>query len=936
MLLKCKMCGGDMQIEHIQNISVYTCEYCGSKITLPQLDNEQKIFRYNRASNFRLQNNYDEAREQFEKLFDFSMDDPEIYWSILLCRYGIEYVEDPKTGKRVPTCHRTLVSSIFDDDDYQSAIKYASDDAKALYESEAFEIDHIQKGILEFSQTADRYDIFICYKETDEFGDRTTDSLAAQALYDKLIDENYRVFFAKETLKSVPGMEYEPYIYSALKSAKVMIVVGSKADYINAPWVKNEWSRFLTQIEKDKDKVLIPVYKGMDPKDLPSELSGAQALNMNALGFYEDMSRGLKKIFGENTQIGAGSVPADGYIEIGFQQLAMGDKEKAVSFLEQAGAISPHSSLPYFGLMVAAGGEKEEFYYKKEKEFSNPKEDKKKVELLKKSGEAIYDFLFLAIRMGDLDELKLCLETGADLNVEVSGKSPICYCIECEKLDALECILASGARPQSKNIKLDGIPIFKCVDHGFTEGLKLLLKYGESPNAICQGNYTVLSHAIRKSQKDICEVLLQNGADVNKNSEGVPTYLHVFETENQDVIDYIISNQNVDLSLASEQLDRLLVFLILNLSVGGVKKCLEAGANPNIIINGLTPLCYAVLQENTQIVEHLINAGAKVNVHSVDNTMCPLSLACEGKNVEIMQLLLRSGAIPDFVLNRVVEDKSTDEDGTVENNENTKSGENEGNEGENKIVQCTPMIICIDNDFIQGAELLLNHGSDPSFVYDKNQKKTVFTYAIYKSRTDFCDLFLNHGADINAPSNGVPTYVYVLYADDVEKMIAYVADKGVNLCNDFMFHGQKTDIFHFALKRGLDDTIPVIVDKYGIDRLRSKVKSLRFNNFLHTIPAVIHALLLVATFVGAIVLACMLFNYITHGFSIEGMKEAFDLSSGFNVGTLLGGAIIYVPVGAVVWFFIIYLPLSFVTALIGAWDFMDNDYHKLKEYLKKS
>ncbi len=102
MLVKCKMCGGDMQLSHIENLTVCTCEYCGSKITLPNLDDEQKIFRYNRGNQYRLQNDYDGARQQFDSLLNYSKDDSEIYWSILLCDYGIEYVKDPQTKKEFP------------------------------------------------------------------------------------------------------------------------------------------------------------------------------------------------------------------------------------------------------------------------------------------------------------------------------------------------------------------------------------------------------------------------------------------------------------------------------------------------------------------------------------------------------------------------------------------------------------------------------------------------------------------------------------------------------------------------------------------------------------------------------------------------------------------------------------------------------------------
>ena len=153
MWVKCKMCGGDMQISHVENLTVYTCEYCGSQLTLPNLDDEQKIFRYNRANQYRLQNDYDGARQQFDMLLNYSKEDSEIYWSILLCEYGIEYVKDSEIARRIPTCHRTVASPISSNPNYLSALKFASDQAKILYQREAEVIDHLQKDILSVSQT---------------------------------------------------------------------------------------------------------------------------------------------------------------------------------------------------------------------------------------------------------------------------------------------------------------------------------------------------------------------------------------------------------------------------------------------------------------------------------------------------------------------------------------------------------------------------------------------------------------------------------------------------------------------------------------------------------------------------------------------------------------------------------------------------------------
>ncbi len=39
-ILKCKMCGGELQIVGGENIC--ECEYCGSKQTVPTLDDEKR------------------------------------------------------------------------------------------------------------------------------------------------------------------------------------------------------------------------------------------------------------------------------------------------------------------------------------------------------------------------------------------------------------------------------------------------------------------------------------------------------------------------------------------------------------------------------------------------------------------------------------------------------------------------------------------------------------------------------------------------------------------------------------------------------------------------------------------------------------------------------------------------------------------------------
>ena len=290
----CKMCGGTLEIQ--EGMTVCECDYCGTKQTVPTVKDEALQTLFNRANVLRMKAEFDKAAEVYEKIIQRSDSEAEAYWGLILCKYGIEYVEDPATFKRIPTCHRASYDAVTADEDYRNAIRYAGPMQRRIYETQAAEIDAIQKGILFLAQKEDPYDVFICYKENDEAGNRTQDSVIANDIYYQLIREGYKVFYSAITLEDKLGKEYEPYIFSALNTSKVMLVLGTKPEYFNAVWVKNEWSRFLKIMKKDRNRLLIPCYRDMDPYYLPEEFSHLQAQDMSKIGFIQDLIRGANKL----------------------------------------------------------------------------------------------------------------------------------------------------------------------------------------------------------------------------------------------------------------------------------------------------------------------------------------------------------------------------------------------------------------------------------------------------------------------------------------------------------------------------------------------------------------------------------------------------------------------------------------------------------------
>jgi tetratricopeptide (TPR) repeat protein len=289
------MCGGNLEAQG--RATTVTCTYCGTQQTLPRAADEQKANLHNRANHLRRSNDFDRAVAAYENLLNLDDGDAEAHWGLLLSRYGIEYVEDPATHERIPTCHRVQGTSILTDPDYGMALQHAPDGySRQLYEREAARIAEIQKGILAISANESPYDVFICYKETSDSGARTKDSALAQDVYYSLTKEGYKVFFSRITLERVLGQQYEPYIFAALNSAKVMLAIGTAPEHFNAVWVKNEWSRYLALMKKDRSKLLIPCYLGMDPYDLPEELSMLQSQDMGKIGFIQDLLHGVGKV----------------------------------------------------------------------------------------------------------------------------------------------------------------------------------------------------------------------------------------------------------------------------------------------------------------------------------------------------------------------------------------------------------------------------------------------------------------------------------------------------------------------------------------------------------------------------------------------------------------------------------------------------------------
>ncbi len=259
---------------------------------------------YHQATDFQQDKRYDKAEDYYRKVLTKGGGDSEVYWRLLMCHYCLTYQKDDE-GNLIPI----ILNPDLTDPDEMSLRKeldqHLSRQERPVYEAELAKIDQIlDKYRLLKDQV--QYDVFISVKQ-DIDDHYTVDSDIASDLYDFLTKQGLRVFNSRRT-NIPPGQEYEPYIISALMSAKVLIVVGTTPDNMNAQWVKNEWSRFqwLQRREREKagktERVLICyLAKGMQAKQIPKALNPNRQAIYDGVKAHDDLLSGISFLLKSKT-----------------------------------------------------------------------------------------------------------------------------------------------------------------------------------------------------------------------------------------------------------------------------------------------------------------------------------------------------------------------------------------------------------------------------------------------------------------------------------------------------------------------------------------------------------------------------------------------------------------------------------------------------------
>lgn len=309
LITACRVCGLDFTFP--ENASLHDCPACGTPHCCPR-PRGAELDLLRRANAQRAACDYANAEHSYQQVLLSNTDEHEALWGLVLCKYGVEYVQDKDPHTRRPVVHFLCRKPITEDADYRHACACAPLTIRRRYMADAEYISQIQTGVLAAQADGREFDIFLCCKGSVPGGTQETRELDwARQLYYSLTGRGYRVFFARETLSHHTGADYEAQVFHALQSARMMLVVCGNPEYLSTPWVRSEWSRYLERIDAGEDCRLIPLlYDACNIADLPKafNMRCLQSLRMDTLHAEDDLRETLQRFMPTPDPVSSGFV----------------------------------------------------------------------------------------------------------------------------------------------------------------------------------------------------------------------------------------------------------------------------------------------------------------------------------------------------------------------------------------------------------------------------------------------------------------------------------------------------------------------------------------------------------------------------------------------------------------------------------------------------
>ena len=282
--------------------------------------------------------------------------------------------------------------------------------------------------------------------------------------------------------------------------------------------------------------------------------------------------------------------------------------------------------------------------------------------------------LHMALDDNDPEFMTMLLNNGAKVDIGISDFKPIHLAARESKNKALQLLLEKGADPDAGKA-VNNTPLQVAAGAGNTEGVDILLKAGADISAgvhIYPRKYSedeikeknlwapALYNAIHAKKWDTARFLIEAGAPLKFNDGGMD-YLNMLRNKYKDNPDEVYKTIELMLQKGADpnfgvrytresknsQYAPALGYAFWDNQQKLVKLFLKYHADPNISYNNWTLLHSAVYDNQTEMVNLLLEHGAYQDARSDDKqTALMIAVYQKEPNLEIIDALLKNGASP--------------------------------------------------------------------------------------------------------------------------------------------------------------------------------------------------------------------------------------------------------------------------------------------------
>jgi len=411
--------------------------------------------------------------------------------------------------------------------------------------------------------------------------------------------------------------------------------------------------------------------------------------------------------------------------------------------------------------------------------------------------------LTTAAKQGDQAAVQTLLSGSAKEAVSgPDGTGALVWAVTRSDLKMVDALLAAGASAQAAN-DFGATPVYAAAEHSDPALVNKLLAAGADPNMALPSGETPLMAAAGRGNVETVRALLKGGAnpDAAETNGGHTALMFALSQRHTGVVEALIQG-GANVNLAAKSGFSPLMFASQQNDTESGRLLVKAGAQSNHAQpgSGMTALLVASSMANVQMVDLLLDSGANPNaadangyaaLHKVvRDSDYGIATEQKGQILAIVKSLLKHGANPN---QRVEQDKDKAAD-EIKRGANAFEGRRTALTVTEVLLQgSTPLLLAAEVNNLDVIKTLVEAGADPNIPTESGSTPLIMASGagtdVQRMREDderatsveTAKFLLDHGADINKPGQFGWTALHAATYQGINPLIEYLASKGANV-----------------------------------------------------------------------------------------------------------------------------------------------------------